>query len=817
VDSAKRCLMAAVFLAALAGCVSTAAAFTDLEVTYIGRSPKYYSYQGRVLYGGQTFTDDYIPYYATYAYGLSGQTSSTKRWPDAGETVTFTAHVYNRGDTTVSSFTYEWRLDDAVIGSGTYSTSMAPGAIATLTRTWAWHWALHRIKFTITSPTDGRSSNNFIEDYTNALGLYTFIDYGFAANFKTQSAGYPHAATDSITEWLQRHRIRENQMFEDAGSYCRWRYDRLDFVNDGDSTPSITTTNYDGSFPQRYYVTDGDVRGSGYYSATEDIDYGLCHEIGHQLGLIDVYRFDVSSEQNEVNGQGYSAMPGLMHGCDHFFSPHSALGMNQWYGKRRGYFGQYLFRVPTVNKLRLLSSEGEPLDGATVTVYQKNEIPDEGEKIKNIAKFTGTTDENGIYTFPNPNLVNKGLFWADTGDVLNNNPFGYIWCVGPNGVFLIKIEKHGAVDYVWLDLTDFNIAYWNGQTAEATFTRQTGIGRAMQFAPPTDLTELNAANWTGWAQGGTSVMSDDTSRKHVGGGSVLMDTNGPFDTSMTYPRGIVAHWNLSSVTSIFVWFYAENPNLGFQNGSPWIRLCNYSGAYVELHASYDLLNDCRGTWRSYTIPLAGNATWLRTVSGTPIMTDINFIEIHADTWDAGFKLWVDGLRFTPQPVPLDTDADGLPDYWELAYFDNIAAQNASGDPDNDGLPNGDEYAHKTDPTKSDTDGDGLSDGEEVALGFDPTDPTSGFILVSVNRSTTNPAWVSITWRAGPDTPVTLSWTSGRPASTRTWNAVDGAALSNKVYNGDLTWTWTDTGADPDMGGLAPGSVLMRFYRISSAE
>ena len=128
---------------------SLAPAFTDLEVTYIERNPKYKSYQGRVQYGGKTFTDDYTPYYATYAYGLSGQTPATKRWPDPGETVTFTAHVYNRGDTTVTSFAYEWRLDDAVIGSGTYSTAMAPGDFATLDRTWSWSWGLHRIKFAI--------------------------------------------------------------------------------------------------------------------------------------------------------------------------------------------------------------------------------------------------------------------------------------------------------------------------------------------------------------------------------------------------------------------------------------------------------------------------------------------------------------------------------------------------------------------------------------------------------------------------------------------------------------------------------------------
>ncbi len=36
---------------------------TDLEVTYIGRTPKYQSYQGHVsYYSNRTFYDDYTPY-----------------------------------------------------------------------------------------------------------------------------------------------------------------------------------------------------------------------------------------------------------------------------------------------------------------------------------------------------------------------------------------------------------------------------------------------------------------------------------------------------------------------------------------------------------------------------------------------------------------------------------------------------------------------------------------------------------------------------------------------------------------------------------
>jgi len=63
------------------------------------------------------------------------------------------------------------------------------------------------------------------------------------------------------------------------------------------------------------------------------------------------------------------------------------------------------------------------------------------------------------------------------------------------------------------------------------------------------------------------------------------------------------------------------------------------------------------------------------------------------------------------PSGPDTDSDGLPDDWEQQYFGNLA-QSASGDPDNDGLTNLQEYAMDTEPDNDDTDGDGIIDGDD---------------------------------------------------------------------------------------------------------
>ena len=75
----------------------------------------------------------------------------------------------------------------------------------------------------------------------------------------------------------------------------------------------------------------------------------------------------------------------------------------------------------------------------------------------------------------------------------------------------------------------------------------------------------------------------------------------------------------------------------------------------------------------------------------------------------------------------DQDGDGLPDFYEEKFADNLEDLNGNasgpgpgagtGDFDGDGLTDLDEYEEtKTDPTKADTDDDGLSDGVETNTG-----------------------------------------------------------------------------------------------------
>jgi len=636
---------------------------TDLQVLSLARTPRFPRYAAEYVYYETNEPSGFGPYGFSAATGLGqGQTADTPRWPTNGQPVTYTATVRNRGSNPwVGDIHAAWSWDGQLVNSPTVAGPVPPDGLATFVLTRPWDGLRHAVQFALTD-TDARTNNNSRTLDTKSVAFLSYVDQTYYENFRATSFGDTNAVTDDFFDWVNRHTDRMNQMFADANCPKRINLDVLEMLADNAPDPGIDTI-YFAIFPFRFHAGEQSWRVvSGYYDAAEDIDYGALHEMGHQLGFIDLYQLDVSAEMNQVSGLGYSGPDDLMRACSPFFSTHSALVMNHWLDQAHGYFGQFLYAIPAQVRMRFVTRAGQPLPGATVKMYQLEERPGVGKLISTQIKAQGTTDSNGVFVLPNVPIDPAKVPPLPTGDVLRANPFGYVAVIGANGVLHFRCEYEGAVDYAWLDITEANVAYYQGQTNQATFQREVTLGGPIQRFPPRDLTETNAADWVAWAEGGASggsTATDDATRRQVGQTSLKFVTDGGFDTSVRYPASFNAQWDLTGASALNLWFYAENTH-GFQSGSPWIRLKDSDGNFVQYQyyvggSAYDLLNDARGVWRAYQIPLDASLTeengWRRTTFGTPNFTRVTALEIHADTWDFGFTLWIDGVSFEPPLRP----------------------------------------------------------------------------------------------------------------------------------------------------------------------
>lgn len=93
----------------------------------------------------------------------------------------------------------------------------------------------------------------------------------------------------------------------------------------------------------------------------------------------------------------------------------------------------------------------------------------------------------------------------------------------------------------------------------------------------------------------------------------------------------------------------------------------------------------------------------------------------------------DGTLYIPPGREGDTDSDGLIDFWELAFAENLALLATGGDADEDGVNDETEFALLLDPTDPDFDDDGDSDGAEIAGETDPKDPNSNLSVIADSK------------------------------------------------------------------------------------
>lgn len=173
--------------------------------------------------------------------------------------------------------------------------------------------------------------------------------------------------------------------------------------------------------------------------------------------------------------------------------------------------------------------------------------------------------------------------------------------------------------------------------------------RNLLSAPPaSDFMEGNAAVWTTFASDGAATsLTNNSTQVRVGSQSLRFTTASGFDTGIRYTLPTGDSWNLSTHDTLSFWTYGDNNNLsGYQGNQPIVVLSGPGGSFRYEPLTQQMLNR---TWTQHSIPLTGDTQWRRTTIGSPSLSHITRLEIHQDTWDYGFMVYYDGLRFSARP------------------------------------------------------------------------------------------------------------------------------------------------------------------------
>lgn len=108
-----------------------------------------------------------------------------------------------------------------------------------------------------------------------------------------------------------------------------------------------------------------------------------------------------------------------------------------------------------------------------------------------------------------------------------------------------------------------------------------------------------------------------------------------------------------------------------------------------------------------------------------IGTDPKKVDTDGDGYGDGVEVHAGSNPLDANSKPYDKNGNGLPDAYEVRYFNSttvnqVGGVDPNGDPDHDGCNNLCEAANGTDPLNPDTNGNGILDGEEAKSRQDPT-------------------------------------------------------------------------------------------------
>ncbi|MCG3125272.1 MAG: hypothetical protein CHACPFDD_00089 [Phycisphaerae bacterium] len=491
----------------------------DLGVTHVERLPRYRAYQVEYTYEGCGANNPRV------AKGYD-----VKHWPDAGEQVTYVAHVRNHGGRASPAFVLRWSVD------GVETAREAVGGLAAgveYMARWetAWSGRSHVIEVAAVpdEPADEIATfNNRYQFDPLAINLV----WATTPTARTRlSSVRNHLGNFSYEDWINYYLDFMNLQWATNrypiapnGTRARIRIDRWIELPDQAAYDALVAADgppqawgLDGAWQQMWTLEEfeGPRRDElmGYVTRW---DWGLPHELGHQCGLIDEYQLDYEAVHNLVSGAGglplkighnCRVLNSMMHGhADVPFGDVAIAALEAQVGRRRGFYGDYLFALPEHVSIRLLDNRGAPAACANLTFYQ----PDEQRRLREVFR-AGSSDGAGRVELPN-RPIDIPPYTTDAGFAYHDNPFGRIDIVGGSAVLFVEIESRGHREYRWLELLELNRLYFLGQRAHGELVWRTHIPHAALPAAPEQLRARRAREGEGlelsWSpRGDTSTVA----------------------------------------------------------------------------------------------------------------------------------------------------------------------------------------------------------------------------------------------------------------------------------------------------------------------
>jgi len=370
--------------------------------------------------------------------------------------------------------------------------------------------------------------------------------------------------------------------------------------------------------------------------------------------------------------------------------------------------------------------DGDETDNANGSVTDPNRLDTDGDGFSDGLEIAENTSPTDAGDFPDLVVPDPTLSWIASQDLNGDNlwqtievPLSTIiaWDLGAPTTPTIGAANLAGVTAWYAAPSAIMESFNDGEFIQAPFSQGTNQPVSFELVfRPGDFDENHLLFETGGNGDGLGIV--------LNGDTLLFRAQ---DANTDAQRIIMSHTFSAGQETDFhhVVGTIQTGAAGVNEGVLYIN-----GTQVETVAATGALNDWAG----------GDNSGLGRLNGSTSTGQNNFSAFQGDI--AILRYYSGTILIGPEVQALydelvagaaDEDEDGLPDFWEEFYFDDLD-EDETGDGDTDGLTNLEELNNGTDPTEADTDMDGIDDGDELdgsanpyvngVLAVAPGDPTN---------------------------------------------------------------------------------------------